>query len=41
MEIGFNQSHKVREIFDMNIWQAVEFLPDLQGIPRMLKARIK
>lgn len=41
MEIGFNQSNKVREMFDMKIWQSIEFLPDLQGIPRMLKAQIK
>lgn len=41
MEIGFNQSFKVKEMFDPKIWQTVEFLPDLQGIPRMLKARLK
>lgn len=41
MEIGFNQSNKVREMFDLQIWRAVEFLPDLQGIPRMVKAHLK
>jgi release factor glutamine methyltransferase len=41
MEIGFNQSNRVREMFNTKIWQAVEFTPDLQGIPRMLRARIK
>lgn len=41
MEIGFNQSDTVREMFDLKIWQEVVFLPDLQGIPRMLKARLK
>lgn len=41
MEIGFNQSKRAREMFDSQIWQRVEFLPDLQGIPRMIKARIK
>ncbi len=41
MEIGFDQSFKVKEMFDPNIWQTVEFLPDLQGIPRMAKARLK
>ena len=41
MEIGFDQSNRVREMFDMKIWQTIEFLPDLQGIPRMLKAQIK
>ncbi len=40
MEIGFNQSNKVREMFSPKIWQKVEFLPDLQGIPRMVKAEI-
>ena len=41
MEIGFNQSNEVKEMFDEKIWQTVEFLPDLQGIPRMTKARLK
>jgi release factor glutamine methyltransferase len=41
MEIGFSQSFKVKEMFDEKIWQTVEFLPDLQGIPRMTKARLK
>ncbi len=40
MEIGFNQSGKVREMFKSDIWQQVEILPDLQGIPRMVKAQI-
>lgn len=41
MEIGFDQSKQVKEMFDLQIWQAVEFLPDLQGIPRTIKARLK
>jgi release factor glutamine methyltransferase len=41
MEIGFGQSEKVREMFSSNIWQTIEFLNDLQGIPRTVKARIK
>jgi release factor glutamine methyltransferase len=40
MEIGFDQSDKVREMFASQKWQTVEFLPDLQGIPRMVKAKI-
>lgn len=40
MEIGFNQSAKVCEMFDLQIWQEVDFFSDLQGIPRMLKAKI-
>ncbi len=39
MEMGFNQSTKVREMFSREIWSQIEFLPDLQGIPRMVKAR--
>lgn len=40
LEIGFNQSAKVRQMFDLQIWQEVDFFSDLQGIPRMLKAKI-
>ncbi len=40
MEIGFGQSGKAAQMFDRKIWQKVEILPDLQGIPRMIKARI-
>lgn len=41
MEIGFNQSAIVREMFDPDIWHQPEFLPDLQGIPRMVRAHLK
>ncbi len=41
MEIGFNQSGKVRKMFDLAVWQSVEILPDLQGIPRLVKAQNK
>lgn len=41
MEIGFNQSEKVSRMFSQEIWRFVEILPDLQGIPRMVKAQIK
>jgi release factor glutamine methyltransferase len=41
MEIGFNQAVKVRQLFSDSIWSAVEILPDLQGIPRMVKAQRK
>ena len=40
MEIGFNQSVQVREMFSSEIWQTVEIFHDLQGIPRMIKAEI-
>lgn len=41
MEIGFSQAEKVRQMFSAEIWQAAEILPDLQGIPRMVKAQLK
>jgi release factor glutamine methyltransferase len=41
MEIGFNQAEKVRQMFSTEIWASLEILPDLQGIPRMVKGRIK
>ena len=41
MEIGFNQARKVSAMFDENAWQTVEILPDLQGIPRMVRAQTR
>ncbi len=40
MEIGFGQADKVREMFAPEIWRLVDILPDLQGIPRTVKARL-
>lgn len=40
LEIGFNQATRVREMFDRNIWHSIDLLPDLQGIPRIVKAQI-
>ncbi len=40
MEMGFNQSNKVREMFDLEVWKEIEFFADLQGIPRMVKAQL-
>jgi release factor glutamine methyltransferase len=40
MEIGFGQAAKVSEMFEPKLWRAVEFLPDLQGIARTVKARL-
>ena len=34
-EMGFNQSSRVSEMFDRDLWQTIEILPDLQGIPRI------
>jgi release factor glutamine methyltransferase len=39
MEIGFNQAGKVSAMFDRKIWRRLEILPDLQGVPRVVKAR--
>ncbi|MBA2495431.1 MAG: peptide chain release factor N(5)-glutamine methyltransferase [Acidobacteria bacterium] len=41
IEIGFNQADKVKSFFSSNIWQKIEVLPDLQGIPRIVKAKIR
>ena len=37
-EMGFDQSEHVRKMIDPQIWSDVEFLFDLQGIPRILYA---
>ena len=37
-EMGFNQSQTVLQMFDPAVWQTVEILPDLQGIPRIAAA---
>ena len=41
IEIGFDQSASVKELFDPIVWESVEFLPDLQGFPRIVKARMQ
>lgn len=41
MEIGFDQSDEVEKMFDLQIWHSVEFLRDLQGIRRTVKAHLK
>lgn len=41
MEIGYDQSGEVRKMFSTETWHSLEILPDLQGIPRMVKARLK
>ena len=37
-EMGFDQSATVRKLIDDKVWTDIEFLPDLQGIPRILSA---
>lgn len=39
IEIGFNQSERVAEMFDPRLWHRPGFLPDLQGIPRIVHSR--
>ena len=39
MEIGYTQAQQVSRLFSPEIWQQFEILPDLQGIPRMVKAK--
>jgi len=38
VEIGFDQSPRVEKMFVHGLWETVEFLPDLQGIPRIAHA---
>jgi release factor glutamine methyltransferase len=40
MEIGDTQAAAVKAMFDAQIWREIEIVPDLQGIPRMVRARI-
>lgn len=41
MEIGFGQAEKVSEMFDHDIWNDVEIIPDLQSIPRVVMAQLR
>jgi len=38
IEVGFDQSSRVRKMFDSTLWSVPEFLADLQGIPRIVHA---
>lgn len=40
VEIGFGQHEAVEDLLDRTVWRSVDLLPDLQGIPRVLDARI-
>ena len=40
IEIGFGQADEVEMMFSADIWRSVEILPDLQGIPRTVKAQL-
>lgn len=41
MEIGFDQGDRVMSLFERGAWQSVEIMPDLQGIPRIVNARLR
>lgn len=41
MEIGHDQSEQVEKMFASQIWRSVEFLRDLQGIQRTVKAKLQ
>lgn len=41
VEIGEGQAETVRAMFASGTWQTVDILPDLQGIPRTVRARKK
>ncbi len=41
VEIGFTQSSAVAAMLDRKVWDEAEFLNDLQGIPRILCARLR
>ncbi len=40
MEIGFGQSDQVGMMFEPNSWRRPVFIPDLQGIPRVVAAEL-
>lgn len=40
LEIGFGQAENVADMFDKMVWHDVRFLPDLQGIRRVVLAQI-
>lgn len=41
LEIGFGQAETVAEMFDRKVWDEINFLSDLQGIERVVKAPIR
>ena len=41
LEIGIGQADNVRKMFRNDVWESVEIMSDLQGIPRTVKARTK
>lgn len=41
MEIGFDQAERVAEVFGSDEWERIDFLPDLQGVQRIVNARLR
>ena len=41
VEIGFGQAASVKEMFHTEIWSEVGFIRDLQGIERIVKAKVR
>ena len=41
IEIGFGQHENVRLLFPKDLWQTVDIIPDLQGIPRIVVAQMR
>lgn len=41
VEIGFDQATFIAPMFDMRVWGKPEFLPDLQGFPRIVCATLQ
>lgn len=41
LEIGFSQARAVRQMFTSEIWTNIDLMPDLQGIPRLVRAIAK
>ena len=41
IEIGLGQADEARDLFASDLWESVDLLPDLQGIPRVVQARLK
>ena len=41
LEIGFDQSDKVIEMFELNGYKEIEVFRDLSGIDRVIKAKWK
>lgn len=41
LEIGFDQVSRVTPLFEPMVWAQIEVFPDLQGIPRIVRSKIR